>query len=73
MSNPVTSNVMDRYSQSLRVAELLLLFDWLPLSLFREGRRPTMKGFGAGFFGLDVGSVFMLFFKSSLDEPWSTR
>jgi len=38
-----------------------------------EGFRPTINGLGSGFFGLEVGKVLMLRFKSSFDEPLSTR
>jgi len=67
---------MDRYI-TLSQAALRNLY-CSSLTEFRWRRsgdnfRPTMKGFCAGFCGLEVGKVFMLLFRSSLDERLSTR
>jgi len=69
------SNVMERYitlRQAFLEESLLLVPDWFPLPPVWEGFRPTMKGFGAGLAWLDVGKVFILLLRSSLEERLST-
>ena len=75
MSRPVPSKVIGRYITTSRrfLWRAYLCLAGVPLSALGDGLRPTMKGFGSGFLGSEVGKVLMLLFKSSFDMRFPTR